>query len=228
MTVARKLLLLAALLSLIHVGFAVLSFNSGLIQEPIPVHWGISLQPDRFVSFEQHLWEMSFLQLGSLGLLTFAAFTKRRLLSGLLTLSGIGIFIILNVVAWAVTLIQISGGTQGFPVFLLLLILVIPISVLALVLRAPTIVIDDLLRIKYGAISFLTLDFSEIEQTEIVELRARDFGGLGIRYSKNKLAFIPRAGKAISLKLKSGESVLVYSQQPEILHTIIQSKLEKS
>ncbi len=123
MTVARKLLIFAVLLSLAHLGFAALSFNAGLIQEPVPVHWGISLQPDRFVSFEQHLLEMSFLQLGSLGLLSFAAFTKRRLLSGLLTLSGIGIFIILNVVAWVVTFIQLSGDSQGFPGYLLLFIL---------------------------------------------------------------------------------------------------------
>ena len=228
MTGARRLLLVAALVSLTHIGFAVWSYSAGLIQEPVPVHWGISLQPDRFVSFQQHLVEMGFLQLGSLGVLTFAAFTKRRLLSGLLTFTGVGIFIILNLVAWVVTFIQLSGGSKGFPGYLLLFILLIPLSALVLVLRAPTIVVEEKLRIRYGGINVLTLDFSEIKEIGIVDLRARDFGGLGIRYSKQKLAFIPRAGRAISLKLKSGESVLVYSRQPEILQTVIQSKLEQS
>lgn len=228
MTVARKMLLIAGLLSIAHIGFAAWSFHAGLIQEPVPVHWGFNLQPDRFISFEQHLIEMAFLQLGALGLLSFAAFTKRRLLAGLLTLSGAGIFVILNLVAWVVTAIQLSAGNQAFPAYLLFGILVVPILVLGLVLRAPEVVVDEQLRIKYASFTFLTLEFSEIKEIEIVDLRARDFGGLGIRYSKNKLAFIPRAGRSISLKLKSGESVLVYSRQPEILQTVIQSKLEKS
>ncbi len=227
MIVAKKVLLVAVLLSLTHLGFSIWSFQQGLVSEPVPVHWGLNLQPDRFVSFEQHLVEMAFLQLGSLGLLTFAAFTKRRLLSGLLTLTGAGIFLMLNLVAWMVTAIQLSGGNQAFPIYLLFGILVIPIALVVLVLRAPKVVLGEQLLIKYSSITFLTLEYSEIEAVEIVPMRAMDFGGLGVRYAKRRLAFIPRSGQAIALKLKSGESVLVYSRQPEILQTVIKGKLEQ-
>jgi hypothetical protein len=100
-------------------------------------------------------------------------------------------------------------------------------ALVVLVLRAPKVVLGEQLLIKYASITFLTLEYSEIEAVEIVPIRAMDFGGLGIRYSKRRLAFIPRSGQAIALKLKSGESVLVYSRQPEILQTVIKGKLEQ-
>ncbi len=73
----------------------------------------------------------------------------------------------------------------------------------------------------------LTLDYDDIADIEIVQLRARDYGGLGIRYSRGKLAFMPKPGRGLELKLKSGESVVIYSTQPEILQSVVSNKMEQ-
>ncbi len=73
----------------------------------------------------------------------------------------------------------------------------------------------------------LTLDFDDIVGTGIVQLRARDYGGLGIRYSRGKLAFLPKPGRGLELKLKTGESVVIFSTQPEILQSLVRNKMER-
>lgn len=223
----RKIFAAAIALVLIHLGFLVLSKQLGWLVEPIPVHWGPSLQPDRFVSFEQHLIEISILQAFSLLFLGISAFTKKRLLSGLLGYTGVGVFLLLQLIAWTTTAIQLSDEQQGFPFNLFLILLAVPMVLVVVVLQVPQVELGERLRVKVSGIPLLTLDYGEISDTEIVQLRARDYGGLGIRYSRGKLAFLPKPGRGLELKLRSGESVVIFSTQPEILQSVVSNKMEQ-
>ncbi|MEY4409298.1 MAG: hypothetical protein RLZZ138_549 [Actinomycetota bacterium] len=223
----RKIFAIAIALVLVHLGFLMLSVNQGWMEEPIPVHWGPSLQPDRFVSFEQHLIEISILQVLALLFLGISAFTKKRLLSGLLGYSGVGVFLLLQLIAWTTTMIQLSDTQQGFPFNLFLILLAIPMALVVVVLQVPQVELGERLRVKLSGVPMLTLDFDDIVGTGIVELRARDYGGLGIRYSRGKLAFMPKPGRGLELKLKSGESVVIFSTQPEVLQSLVINKMER-
>jgi len=223
---AKRNLVVAAALIIAHLVFLLIAKQAGLLNESLPVHWGSDLQPDRFVSFEQHLIELGFIQLFSVVFISIAAFTKKRLLSGLLGITGIGVFALLQLIVWVTTLIQLSDSQQGFPFNLFLILLAIPLLLVVLVLQAPSIEIGEKLQVKVSGVPLLSLEYSEILDSEIVQLRARDYGGLGIRYSRGKLAFIPKPGRGLELLLKSGESVVVYSTQPEVLQSVVRNKLE--
>ncbi|MEY4994825.1 MAG: hypothetical protein RLZ65_674 [Actinomycetota bacterium] len=223
----RKIFAIAIALVLVHLGFLMLSVNQGWMEEPIPVHWAPSLQPDRFVSFEQHLIEISILQVFALLFLGISAFTKKRLLSGLLGYTGVGVFLLLQLIAWTTTMIQLSDTQQGFPFNLFLILLAIPMALVVVVLQVPQVELGERLRVKLSGVPMLTLDFDDIVGTGIVQLRARDYGGFGIRYSRGKLAFMPKPGRGLELKLKSGESVVIFSTQPEVLQSLVTNKMER-
>ena len=224
---AKRNLVLAVTLVIAHLVFLLIGNHAGLVNEPLPVHWGPDLQPDRFVSFEQHLIELGFIQLFALVFLSISAFTKKRLLSGLLGITGIGVFALLQLIIWTTTVIQLSDSQQGFPFNLFLILLAIPLLLVVLVLQAPSVEIGEKLEVKVSGVPLLTLEYSEILDSEIVQLRARDYGGLGIRYSRGRLAFIPKPGRGLELRLRKGESVVVYSTQPEVLQSVVRNKLEK-
>ncbi len=223
----RKIFAAAVALVLSHLGFLILSYQLGWLAEPIPVHWGPSLAPDRFVSFEQHLIEIAILQVFALLFLGISAFTRRRLLSGLLGFTGLGVFLLLQLIAWTTTVIQLSDEQQGFPFNLFLILLAIPMVLVVVVLQVPQVELGERIRVKVSGLPMLTLDYDDIADIEIVQLRARDYGGLGIRYSRGKLAFMPKPGRGLELKLKSGESVVIYSTQPEILQSVVSNKMEQ-
>lgn len=224
---AKKIFAIAVALVLAHLGFLIFSLQLGWLVEPIPVHWGSDLQADRFVSFEQHLIEISILQIFALLFLGISAFTKKRLLSGLLGYTGVGVFLLLQLIAWATTAIQLSDKQQGFPFNLFFILLAIPMVLVVIVMQVPQVELGQRLRVKVSGLPMLTLDYDDILETEIVQLRARDYGGLGIRYSRGKLAFLPKPGRGLELKLRSGESVVIFSTQPEILQSVVSNKMEQ-
>lgn len=225
---AKRLFVFAAFLSAAHLGFLFFANQSGWLGEQIPAHWSFNLTPDRFVDFGQLIFEVSLLQAFGLVFPLPAMFVRPRLLAGLLKVAGFGIFLMMQVIAWFVTAVQLSAGEQRFPVLLFLGLLAFPILALVLSLTKPEVSLSDRLRIKVRGITLFSLDFSEVTSLSEIELRARDFGGLGIRYASKKLAFIPRAGRGVELKLNSGESVAIYSTQPEVLLQAIKTKLEQS
>lgn len=224
---ARRLFVVALAAIFSHVGFLLSAKNLGWLTEPIPVHWGANLQPDRFVSLEQHLIELAFIQIFALLFLAIGAFSKRRLLAGLMTITGIGVFLLLQFIVWATTLIQLSDSQQGFPFNLFLSLLALPLLLVLLVLQVPSVTVGERLVVKVSGLPLLSVEYSDIAKLSVTDLRARDYGGLGIRYSRGKLAFIPRNGRGLELKLRDGESVVIYSTQPEILQSVISNKLEK-
>ena len=88
-------------------------------------------------------------------------------------------------------------------------------------------VIGDDLRVQVRGITLLQLSFSELQAVELTQLKARDYGGLGIRYARRTLAFIPTPGDGVLLTTGFGESVAVRSKNAEILRSAIAAKIGK-
>jgi hypothetical protein len=56
-------------------------------------------------------------------------------------------------------------------------------------------------------------------------LKPSQFGGLGIRFAKGKVAFIPSKGSAIEILTNNGEVILVRSNQVDNLIAAITPKI---
>jgi hypothetical protein len=107
------------------------------------------------------------------------------------------------------------------------LLVLIPVGLIFALLRAPSVVLGKDLRIQLLGITLLRLQYSELTGVTEVELRARDYGGLGVRYANKTLAFIPRAGKGVLITTNFGESLAIRSDSPELLIPAISARIEK-
>ena len=107
------------------------------------------------------------------------------------------------------------------------LLVLIPVGLIFALLRAPSVVLGKDLRIQLLGITLLRLQYSELTGVTEIELRARDYGGLGVRYANKTLAFIPRAGKGVLIATSFGESLAIRSDSPELLVAAISARIEK-
>ena len=201
---------------------------NGALSDVIATHWGFSGQPDGFSSTNVHWLVVTIVFAGLLGLLAYFGFgIKRRLLQPLLF--GITAFVMF----FTFTLISVTTLIQvGIPAekaviepWLMFTLLAIPVAMISLVLGAPRVVLGDDLRVQVRGLTFLRLSFSELESVELIQLRARDFGGLGIRYGNKTLAFIPTPGAGVLITTSFGESVAVRSKTAEVLSAAIAAKI---
>ncbi len=85
--------------------------------------------------------------------------------------------------------------------------------------------LSDKLRVQLWGITFLTLDYQEIAKVSVSEVKPSQFGGLGIRFAKGKVAFIPSKGSAIEILTKNDEVILVRSNQVANLIAAITPKI---
>lgn len=73
------------------------------------------------------------------------------------------------------------------------------------------------------AIPVYRIDLSEIAEASVVQLRARDFGGLGIRLGKKGVAIIPRSGIGVQVVSKLQQQTFVRcNNAPDIISAISQ------
>ena len=55
----------------------------------------------------------------------------------------------------------------------------------------------------------------QVMAMEVATLRGRDYGGWGVRYGFNTLAFIPSSGDGVLFTLDWGEKIAVRMDRPE-------------
>jgi hypothetical protein len=94
-----------------------------------------------------------------------------------------------------------------------------------MMLSMPKVSLSEKLRVQLWGITFLGLDYKEIAQIQASEIKPSQFGGLGIRFAKGKVAFIPSKGPAIEITTKAGEVILVRSNQVQNLMAAITPKI---
>jgi len=218
-----------SLLVLLQFVLARLLIDSGALPGTIAIHWGVSGAPDGFAQAEWFLYFITALYLSlllPLGFLTFG--TERKLLSQVFfpVIASVSVFML--VLFSGSLFMQVGGAGQQttLPVSVLLGIvsIVLIVSVL-LALAKPVIVLSDSLQIKLYGLSLLRVEFSTLVGAQVTDLRTRDFGGLGIRYAKKTLAFIPNSGPGVLISTNFGESIAVRSQEPKLLVEEITKKI---
>lgn len=216
-------LLVIGLASLLVVGQFILFralIASGDIPNPLAIHWGFSGQPDGFSDANAYLFGVTVFYLAMLFLLSYFGFVlRRRLLQPLLFgLTGL-MFSFLFLLFSLTVLIQvgIEAEEAALSPWMILAILTIPLGLAVLGLRKPQVDVGGELIVKLGSISALRLQLGSITAAKQTELRAIDYGGLGIRYAKKTLAFIPSGGPGVLIHTNFGESVAIRTDKPEEL-----------
>lgn len=91
-----------------------------------------------------------------------------------------------------------------------LLVVLAPVAVLLILFMAkPRIDIGDSLTVYLRGIPMFRVDYEDIETARRSEASWKSFGGLGLRVSKKKVAFLPNSGEVIEFVTRKGETVLV-------------------
>jgi Protein of unknown function (DUF1648) len=225
----RKLWLLVFLGPVAYTVWVYWLSSQDLLPEVLATHWGVSGKADGFASVSEHLmWSNIALVLGSAmvavsGLLPKIHPAMRRLLLGVtiyfaLFMHGLMIYVI----AAQIGLSDASSVSLGLEI----LWFVVPVLLLTpMMLSMPKVSLSEKLRIQLWGVTFLGLEYQEISQVNASEVKPSQFGGLGIRFAKGKVAFIPSKGPAIEITTKKGEVILVRSNQVENLIAAISPKI---
>lgn len=204
--------------------------SNGSLPDPIATHWGFDGKPDGFSDASAYSLSTTFAYVGLLGLLAYFGFgIKRRLLQPLLFgITGfVALFTFTLISVTTLMQVGITAEEAVIQPWILISLLAIPLGMISLVLGAPRVVLGDDLRVSVRGFTLLRLSFSELLSAELTELRARDYGGLGIRYARKTLAFIPTPGAGVLITTSFGESVAVRSKNAEILLSAIAAKIGK-
>jgi hypothetical protein len=225
----RKLWLLVFLGPILYSAWVLWLSNQDLLPQVLATHWGISGTADGFASVSEHLiWSNVALLLGSAMVAVSALLprihpTMRRLLLGVTVYFALFIHgLMVYVIAAQIGLTDASSVQLGLEI----LWFVLPVLLLTpMMLSMPKVSLSDKLRIQFWGITFLGLDYQEIAQIQASEVKPSQFGGLGIRFAKGKVAFIPSKGPAIEITTKAGEVILVRSNQVQNLLAAISPKI---
>ena len=204
--------------------------SKGLLPNPLATHWGPSGVADGFQGIGFHIfWS-------SVGLGIFAVIWNLVLLGGkihksirkLLSIILLGIFLFMLALFAGGIVVQIglesSVGTS-WPVWFWWLVVPLIGSLFFLIMAIPRIVIAKDLVVTLRGIQLLRIDYSELQGVELIQARARDFGGLGLRYSRGRLAFIPSSGPAVLLLTKSDGTILIRSKNAELAVAAISARI---
>jgi len=197
--------------------------SQGQLPNPMAIHWGIAMQPDGFVSISQFALTLLIFQLifwipalaASLWLKT-----KVRIKNLLLLVLGI-IFWITSLLVSVSLFIQIGANDAEkvqFPVALFAIIVIFIPVILVFFLSMPEIVVADNVDIKLRGLTIMSFTPEEIVSVSEGVVSAREFGGLGIRFTARKIGFVPSKGPAVKLNLQDGTEVSIRSNDP--MHSI--------
>ena len=185
----------------------------GMLPDPVATHWGPSGQADGFAPLSELLiWAgAAFLIPGVIWAVVILypkiPSTVRivlMLVTGVLfaTMAGIQIAAIDSQIGLA----DARESSLSFP----FLVALAPVAVLLILFLAkPRIDIGDALTVYLRGIPMFRVDYREIERVRKTEASWKSFGGLGLRVSAKKVAFLPSSGEVIELVTTKGETVLV-------------------
>ena len=203
--------------------------SAGLLPELLATHWGASGKADGFATASEHLIWANFALLLASAIVAVSALiprihpTMRRLLLGITSYFAVFIYgLMIYVVAVQTGVSDASSVELGLGIlwFILPVLLLTP-----MMLSMPKVSLSDKLRIQLWGITFLSMEYQEIAQISASEVKPSQFGGLGIRFAKGRVAFIPSKGSAIEILTNSGEVILVRSNQVENLIAAITPKI---
>jgi hypothetical protein len=200
---------------------------SGQLPNPMAIHWGITMQPDGFVSVSDFALTVLILQLALwLPSLATDLWPKSKIRIRNLVILVFGIVFLLVTAILCVSLFIQIGATDAtavdfpWPVFVVLL-LSIPFLLLFL-LSMPEVVVGENVQIRLRGLTIMSLAPEEIVNASVGVVSAREFGGWGIRVTTRKIGFVPSKGPAVKLNLQDGTEVSIRSKTPEAIVSSIE------
>jgi hypothetical protein len=200
---------------------------SGQLPNPMAIHWGITMQPDGFVSVSDFALTVLILQLALwLPSLATDLWPKSKIRIRNLVILVFGIVFLLVTAILCVSLFIQIGATDAtavdfpWPVFVVLL-LSIPFLLLFL-LSMPEVVVGENVQIRLRGLTIMSLAPEEIVNASVGAVSAREFGGWGIRVTTRKIGFVPSKGPAVKLNLQDGTEVSIRSKTPEAIVSSIE------
>jgi hypothetical protein len=194
--------------------------SAGVLPNPMAIHWGITMQPDGFVSISEFALTCLVIQLLIwIPSVVATLWTKAKLRIKNLLLLVLGIvFWLLTGILTASLLIQVGASDATaisfpLPVFVLLIIS-LPL-LLVFLLAMPEIAVGEQVDVKLRGFTVMSFPPAEIVGVSVGSVSAREFGGWGIRLTRRKIGFVPSNGPAVKLNLQDGTEVSIRSKAPE-------------
>jgi hypothetical protein len=196
--------------------------TAGQLPNPMAIHWGITMQPDGFVSVSDFALTVLIVQF-VLGLPLVAADLWPKSKMRIRNL----VILVFAIVFWLVTLILVVslfiqiGATDAtavdfpWPLFAVLF-LSIPF-LLIFVLSMPEVVVGKDVQVRLRGLTIMSFDKEEIVSASVGVVSASEFGGWGIRATTRKIGFVPSKGPAVKLNLQDGTEVAIRSKSPEAI-----------
>lgn len=196
--------------------------SASALPTPMAIHWGITMQPDGFVSVSEFALTCLIIQLliwlPSVAVSIWAK-AKVRIKNLVLLVGGI-VFWLLTGILTASLLIQVGAADAtaiSFPLPLFVFIIVSVPLLLLFLLAMPEIVVGDSVEVKLRGFTVMSFHPSEIVGASVGSVSAREFGGWGIRLTRRKIGFIPSNGPAVKLNLQDGTEVSIRSKASEAI-----------
>ena len=200
---------------------------AGQLPNPMAIHWGITMQPDGFVTVSEFALSVLILQLVLwLPLLLADVWPKSK------TRIRNLVVLVLGIVFWLVTtilcvslLIQV-GATDAaavdFP-WLVFVVIVLAVPVLlGFLLSMPEVAVGKDVQVRLRGLNIMSFGPEEIVSASVGVVSAREFGGWGIRLTTRKIGFVPSKGPAVKLNLQDGTEVSIRSKDPKAIVTSIE------
>jgi hypothetical protein len=99
------------------------------------------------------------------------------------------------------------------------LVIVLPIAAFLYSIRLVTEVRTDGIYVRFAPIhrSFRRLPVAEIEQVERTDFGLLTYGGIGIRWTPDTVAYMTTKGSGIKIDRRGAKSVVIGSQEPVAL-----------
>jgi hypothetical protein len=200
---------------------------AGQLPNPMAIHWGITMQPDGFVSVGDFALTVLIVQLALwLPLVVADLWPKSKIRIRNLVILVFGIVFWLVTAILCVSLFIQIGATDAtavdfpWPLFAVLL-LSIP-SLLIFLLSMPEVVVGKNVQIRLRGLTIMSFDPEEIVGASVGVVSASEFGGWGIRATTRKIGFVPSKGPAVKLNLQDGTEVSIRSKTPEAIVSSIE------
>lgn len=197
--------------------------------DPVASHWGFSGDPDGFSSLNGQLL-ISVLVLGLVALIWLALFFVKPIPMAVRTLimAVVGlIWLMLYALFFFTFFIQLGltdASQARLSIWVILGFVAVPVLLVPWLLAKPQIGVGEKLTVRYWGISLLSVNYADLEEVAEGSVRAFDFGGWGVRYANKTTAFIPSSGKALGLKLATGERILIRTDSASELVELIDQR----
>jgi len=120
---------------------------------------------------------------------------------------------------WLWALIGLIGFFLLVSDVLIGLVTLLPVAGLLFVIRLTTEVREDGVYVQFAPIhrSFRRFPFEQIERVEVTEFGLLTYGGIGLRWTPNAVAYMTKRGRGIRISRKNAKSVVIGSQDADTL-----------